>query len=366
MQAIASETRTSGREKIGKIPIERLRISYQTRMALKAVQIQTVQDIIEMENSRGLLRACNIKKVHYREIQNALREIGMTPNDGEFLILEEPADIAILNPIPEAKEETSSNVIHATSMLEARDKELPKTAVFVDYEHWYVSLWELHQRKPNIGMWFADMKTRGQLQEVNFFGNFSDDGGMKDEIANIRMYSNRIIETRNPSEHYKKDFTDFIILDNIYQKIITAPDVEQVVLFTGDGHFSSVASYLRNFCSKVVGVYGIDRAINKQLEMISDWCVRIPFVNEPYEECRRAILKNLKYVENHTKSATFTQTVRIVAENYYLPDDTVEAELKRMIEEGIVYSVSERSRWDYKVMLNILKVNWDLVEKTEI
>ena len=73
--------------------------------------------------------------------------------------------------------------------------------------------------------------------------------------------------------------------------------------------------------------------------------------------------KNLKHAEDHTKKPTFQSTVRLVAERYELPDDEVEAELKRMINEGVVYSVSERSHWDYKVMLNILKVNWALAEQ---
>jgi len=224
----------------------------------------------------------------------------------------------------------------------------------------YFSLKNLHRRRPNLRTWFEDLKTRGRLLEVTFFGDFSESGGLKNEINNIRMYTNRIIETKNPSEYSKKDFTDFIMLDNIYQKIIASPETEQVVLFTGDGHFASVASYLRNFCSKVVGVYGVDKGISGQLEGISDWCVRIPFVNEPYMECREAILKNLKHAEDHTKSPTFNSTVQRVAEHYNLPDDAVEAELKRMIAEGVVYTVSERSRWDYTVMLNILKVNWEL------
>ena len=227
-------------------------------------------------------------------------------------------------------------------------------------ERRYAARRKRHGRRPNSRTWFEDLETRGRLLEVTFFGNFSDSGGMKNEIANIRMYTNRIIETKNPSEHSKKDFTDFIMLDNIYQKVIASPEVEQVVLFTGDGHFSSVAAYLRNFLSKTVGVYGVDKSISSQLEAISDWCVRIPFVDEPYMECREAILKNLKYAEAHTKSPTFQATVRLVAERYNLPDDAVEAELRLMINEGVVYTVSERSRWDYTVMLNILKVNWNL------
>lgn len=237
-----------------------------------------------------------------------------------------------------------------------------KTAVFVDYEHWYVALKEIHQRKPNLGAWFDDLTQRGKLLEVTFFGDFSDAGGMREEINNIRLFSNRIIETKNISLHAKKSFTDFIMLDNIYQKIISSPEIEQVILFTGDGDFCSVAAYLRHFCAKVVGVYGVDGAISSQLEATAHWCERLPFSAEPHVECRRAILRNLKYAHTHSKSATFRPTVRLVAEHYDLYEDAVEAELRLLLDEGIVYTMPERSRRDYTIMLNVLKVRWNLVE----
>ena len=41
------------------------------------------------------------------------------------------------------------------------------------------------------------------------------------------------------------------------------------------------------------------------------------------------------YAETHTKSPTFRMTVRMVADHYALPEDTVEAELRLMMEEGL-------------------------------
>lgn len=237
-----------------------------------------------------------------------------------------------------------------------------RTAVFIDYENWLVGLEKGHKRKPNIQTWFDDAKKRGKLLEVTFFGDFSGNGGMREEINNIRRFTNRIIETKNIGAYSRQSFTDFIMLDGIYQKVIASPEVEQIILFTGDGHFCSVVSYLRNFCGKVVGVYGVDGAISGQLEATADWCVRLPLDVERYMECREAILSNLRYAEAHTKSPMFRQTVRIVSEYHNLDDDLVESELRKLIGEGIVYTVPQRSRRDYRVMLNILKVNWELAE----
>lgn len=335
------------------IPIEKLHLEGEICALLKHARIQTVGDVLDIERTKGLLRVRNIGKKHYLEIQAALSAIGISLTQEEQV-----SEAAAPSVEPDA---TPPLVTTATPYPGDGQAPRLKTVVFVDYEHWYVSLKQLHQRRPNLRAWFDDVSQRGKLMEVAFFGDFSDAGGMRDEINNIRQFTNRIIETKNSSAHAKKSFTDFIMLDNIYQKIISSPEVEQVILFTGDGDFCSVAAYLRHFCSKVVGVYGVDGAISSQLEATSDWCERIPFVSEPHQECRLAILKNLKYAQTHTKSPTFRPTVRLVAEHYDLYEDAVEAELRLLLGEGIVYTMPERSRRDYTVMLNVLKVRWDLV-----
>lgn len=365
--------------------LNRLHLSSRTREALKNAGMRTIQDILTAEQEKRLMQVRNIGKACRKEIELALNERGISL-DGSVLVVKSYSENPSTptnkadneNPPVRDRETQAAPVAEAASPVEMspqasatisfeqyqavaqNNSALPKTAVFVDYEHWVFSLKELYQRKPNIDTWFSDLKKRGHLLEVTFFGDFSDDGGMKDELANIRIFSNRIIETKNPNEHHKKDFTDFIMLDNIYQKVFASPEIEQVVIFTGDGHFSSVASYLRNYCSKIVGVYGIDKAISKQLETVSDWCVRIPFVDEPCLDCRAAILKNLKYAEEHTISPTFLNTVRYVAEFYDFPEDLVTSELRLMLDEGVVQTFAERSRWDFTTMLNILKVNWEL------
>lgn len=338
-------------ERLERYSIEKLSFDYQLVNILKNARIGTVGDLIRMENDHGLLRVRNLGKKHYLAIQSALARLGIAPNGAPLVKEPEaPAETVEAKSVPAVKTSTS---------------EL-KTVVFVDFEHWYVALKNVHSRRPNIQAWFDDLRTRGRLLEVTFFGDFSDEGGMRDQLDSIRRLCNRIVETKNTSPHVKASFTDFIMLDNIYQKIISSPDVEQVILFTGDGDFCSVASYLRNFCGKVVGVYGVDGAISTQLEAISNWCVRLPFSNEPYEACRTAILKNLRYAESHTKSPTFRPTVRLVAEHYDLQEDAVEAELRRMLDEGLIYTVPERSRRNYTMIINVLHEKWELTKDIDL
>ena len=319
-------------------PAENLRLDFSTAAILKNARIKTVGEIIRLAQEHRLMRMRNLGKKHYCAIETALSELGIAI-DGTPL--EQP-------PASEPPKSAAQPL---------------KTIAFVDFEHWYISLKEIHDRQPNIQTWFDDLRTRGHLLDVIFFGVFSDSSGIRDELNHIRRFTNHVVETTNIGSHAKASFTDFIMLDNIYQKIISSPEIEQIVLFTGDSDFCSVASYLRNFCGKTVGLYGIDNAISSQLEAISNWCIRLPFSNEPFQECRTAILKNLRYAESHTKSPTFRATVRMVSEHYNLPEDAVEAELKLMLEEGILYTLPERSRRNYTVMLNVLHVKWEKVDE---
>ena len=93
---------------------------------------------------------------------------------------------------------------------------------FVDYESWYISLLKNFGLKPDIKAWFEDLSTRVYLTEAVFFADFSHKS-LADEIRRIRPYSNKIIDTRSPNG-VEKDYTDFIILDNIYQKALASQD----------------------------------------------------------------------------------------------------------------------------------------------
>lgn len=114
---------------------------------------------------------------------------------------------------------------------------LPKAIAFVDYEHWFISMEKLHHMKPNLQAWFNDLKKKCNIVEVIFFGDFSKFREKETETKRIRTFTNKIIDTYNPDLHYKKDYTDFIILDNIYQKALSYQEAELFIIFSGDGPF---------------------------------------------------------------------------------------------------------------------------------
>ena len=69
---------------------------------------------------------------------------------------------------------------------------LPSAVVFVDYEHWYISLNNNYGIRPNIKAWFEDLQKRVNVKEVLFFADFSHKN-LAEEIGRIRPFTNKII-----------------------------------------------------------------------------------------------------------------------------------------------------------------------------
>ncbi len=152
----------------------------------------------------------------------------------------------------------------------------PSAIAFVDYEHWYISMYRMYHRKPDIKQWRSAISELYDVHDILFFGDFSNPS-LRAEISKIREVSSSIIETQNASSYHKKDYTDFIMLDHIYQRAITyGENTDVFIIFSGDGHFSSAASFLVNRCGKIVAVYGIRDCLSMQLKNTASVTVEWP------------------------------------------------------------------------------------------
>lgn len=232
------------------------------------------------------------------------------------------------------------------------------TAVFVDYEYWAISQEQEFKSMPNISLWVNDLKTRGIINELTFFGDFS--GNLFGEIKQIRTCTNRIIDTRQEASHHKKDFTDFIMLDHIYQKVMSAPDIEQIILFTGDAHFASVAAYLRTAKQKTVGLYGITNTISRQLTNIVDWVIEFPFPDEYLEDYIKIIIAEFqKMAAKPYIKPSFNKTVENIA--YYRRADygLVEEAMSFMVSKGYLYRQEVIEGGEVKYVY--YSANWELL-----
>lgn len=248
------------------------------------------------------------------------------------------------------------------SLIKTGKEGLPSAAVFVDYEHWYISLNNNYGIRPNIKGWFEELQSRVNVKELIFFADFSHKN-LADEIGRIRPYTNKIIDTRSPNGT-KKDFTDFIILDNIYQKALLADDIEAFILFSGDGHFSSVTAFLKNIYGKEVGVYAIKGCFSRQLIETSTWTVALPFEADIYGLYFQKIFEYLKNEEdrNSKNLPTFVKVADAVAKDRKLERKKVVAALDKLIADGVITKRSIGGRG--QGVKDALFVDWDLAAKS--
>lgn len=240
----------------------------------------------------------------------------------------------------------------------------PKAVVFVDFEHWYISLDKMYHVRPAIREWRDNIAEKYDITEILFFGDFSN-SSLRNEIARIREVSNFIVDTQNTSSHHKKDFTDFIMLDHIYQKAIVGSNIDTFIIFTGDGHFNSVVQFIANRCKKEVGIYGVKNAVSNQLKTSASWYIELPrddFMLKYY----KMILENLKRIEGsyHRSHATFMKTVTIVAQRNNVDEELIQTALQQLIQKG--YILQKRERAGYGKTINVLRADWAKLRRDRI
>ena len=235
---------------------------------------------------------------------------------------------------------------------------LPKAAAFVDYEHWYISLKNNYGLQPNIKAWFEELNSKFNLVEVNFFADFSHKS-LADEIGRIRLYSNKIIDTRSPNG-VQKDFTDFIILDNMYQKALASDDIDVFILFSGDGHFSSVTSFLKNFYHKQVVIYGVNGSFSKQLQETANVFHILPTEQDINGSFYKLIFDYLKT----SPSPTYNEAIEVSAKKSRgkASKQKIQKAMKTLLENDVI---SERSIAQSKgKKKKLLFVDWEKAEKS--
>ncbi len=233
-----------------------------------------------------------------------------------------------------------------------------KAIAFVDFEHWYISLEKLHFQKPNVKAWREELAKDYDIADIYFFADFSNPS-LRSEIEKIRQVTNLVIETKNASGFYKKDFTDFIMLDNIYQTAINRSDIDTFIIFSGDGHFSSVVTYLCTRCGKEVGVYGIRDAVSNQLKSVASWVKELPSAETRLQGFFYPVLQNLKQLEKRKKPSypSFKATCEYVSRYYDLDSADVDKAMQEMLRLG--YLTQSQIQVDGKT-LRVLKADWQL------
>lgn len=212
-----------------------------------------------------------------------------------------------------------------------------QTLVYIDYESLFYGMYDKFKLKPNLDALVEEMKEQGRFAEsIKVFGDFSNEL-IKSEQGKIRTITNTIIDCQQPNfDGHKKDYTDFLMLDSIYQDSMTKPHVEQFILVTGDNHYSSVATFLRTQKDKVIGVYAVEGTLGRQLADCSSWVKTILPKDATEEKYRENIVKCLKSAEEKNIKSTFMNTLNHATGYYGGVYDMYRRVLSDMIAEGAI------------------------------
>ena len=251
-------------------------------------------------------------------------------------------------------------------MFEKNKSKLPRAITVVDFEHWYISLERQYSIKPDIKGWYEELRREYDVEEIVFFGDFSNHG-LRGELDKIRNVTGLVINTQNKSEHYEKDFTDFIMLDYIYQKAMTSKKTDTFIIFTGDGHFSSVVRFIINVRRKKVGIYGVTNALSYQLKDCASWYREVPSDTAAYKEYYKMIANYMSYLMVHREVAEKSspkQVIEKVASKGGISKKVLSHVLNQMLADGYIYKVQTVGK--NKKKITILKAHWELLERDKI
>ncbi|MBR6006868.1 MAG: NYN domain-containing protein [Clostridia bacterium] len=236
-----------------------------------------------------------------------------------------------------------------------------KALVFVDYEYWFYSYKNKYGIRPNVTAWRQDLEKRFQIIDIMIFADFSSPS-IGEELINLRNITNTIIETGTATQVRKKDMTDFVMLDYIYQSVTDRTDVGTYVIFTGDGHFQSVVKYLGQKCNKNVIIYGVESTFSSRLKAVAQSVELLPTKQE-LEDCySKMILKNFARLHNKPGAMpTFWGTVESVAKHNAVSEDAIKAAMLRLIAND--YVVQRELNLKNQKQVRIVVPDWDKLRR---
>ncbi len=232
-----------------------------------------------------------------------------------------------------------------------------RAMIFIDYESWYYSYKTLYGMRPDPKSFRTVIEKEFSIEDIMVFGDFSI-SGISEELVNLRTITNTIIETGNTYNRHKKDMTDFIMLDYIYQYVDEHKNIDNYIVFTGDGHFQSVVRYLTQKKKKRVVVYGVRDSISRQLREAATEVRELPEQGEVQKHRYSLIVKNMEEIRNKPHIIpSFMATAEAVSKKYDLDLQCVKEALQEMVDAGYLYR--ELKVVGFRRSVRVLAADWD-------
>lgn len=236
------------------------------------------------------------------------------------------------------------------------ENEKEKAIAFVDYEHWYYSYRKMLHIQTDVLSWRKELDERFQIEDVLVFGDFSY-AGINDDLNKLRTITNSVISTAQPLALHRKDMTDFVMLDYIYQTTSLRPEISTYILFTGDGHFQSVVKYLVQKLGKRVIVYGVLGATSARLKDVASETHELPTTHDVVLKRYKMVIENMVYASKRDIITTFHSTAEAVSRHYNVPQTEAYATINDMLDKGFL--VRKQRRVDFNRTVKIIAADWD-------
>lgn len=231
-----------------------------------------------------------------------------------------------------------------------------RAIAFVDYEHWYYSYRNMFHIPTNVLAWRRELDGKFQLEDVMIFGDFSR-SGINDDLNKLRSITNSVISTAQPKAIHKKDMTDFVMLDYIYQTAALRPEIKTYILFTGDGHFQSVTKYLVQKLRKQVIIYGVLGATSARLKDVATEIHELPATHDVVLSHYKMVIQNMVYASKRDIITTFRGTANAVAKRYDIPQTEAYATIRDMLDKGFL--VWKQRRVDFNRTVKVIAADWE-------
>ena len=159
--------------------------------------------------------------------------------------------------------------------------------------------------------------------------------------------------------------TDFVMLDYIYRCIDDNKRIGTYIIFSGDGHFQSVARHLSQRKHKRVIVYGIDGTVSRQLQTVASEVRYIPTDEELNLKAYRQIAENMDSIEGRADIIpTFNGTLDAVVEQNDADRDRIHGALEHMLNAGYLYQ--KPRRMNRRRVIKVMAADWDRLAEDEI
>ena len=234
----------------------------------------------------------------------------------------------------------------------------PRRALaFVDYEHWFYSYNNLYKLKPDLPAWRRELEQRYRLEGLYVFGDFTEPV-LAESLQDLPQGVCTLVSAQRAGIHHKKDMTDFVMLDAIYQAAARRRGVGTYVLFTGDGNFLPVVQYLRGVRRRRVLLYGVRGGFSRSLKAEADEVCELPPESHVQHVVERLLVENLAYVSQHDEIIpSFWGTVGAVARRGNVGEEIVSQALQQMLDRGLVLRKERIVGFRQKV--KVIAPDWD-------